>query len=96
MSIAKRIRLYGKVAGLFLRNRIVTEDDIGRSYDVVSSGYNDAFLKVMAVYNDELLGQAVRLLGQRQGLSVLNLACGTGYNIGYLSRAYPDSHFDAA
>ncbi|MCL1880002.1 MAG: class I SAM-dependent methyltransferase [Actinomycetia bacterium] len=84
-----------RVAWLFLRNRIITKDDIAASYDAVSSKYDDVFMGTMSAYNDELLEQAVRRLRQRQGLSILDLACGTGYNIGYLRAACPGSRFDA-
>ena len=91
----KRLRLYGKVMGLFLARKTVKREDIGNSYDRVSKKYEKTFLQVMHSYNDELLEQALQLFEPAQELSILDLACGTGYNISYLRENCQNCHFDA-
>lgn len=88
-----KLRLYAKVARLFLGRKIVTGADIGESYSLVSQNYAQAFLNTMHLYNDALIGELGKHLSSRfdqaAPLPVLDLAAGTGYNSLAIRRLFP-------
>lgn len=86
-----KIRLYKKVAKLFLQNKLVSSMDIGISYDVVSKNYDNCFLNTMHQYNDEMLRHLCRQIQNQENSRVLDLAAGTGYNSIYLLKYLQDS-----
>lgn len=85
---------------LYLSRKIVSAEDIGQSYDRVSSGYEKYFLETMHSYNDELLGaltehfeKSKTLAREAKDLKILDLAAGTGYNSRKLSEIFPKANF---
>lgn len=84
-----KLRLYTKVARLFLSRKFVDAEDIGRSYNQVSNQYTDTFLSTMHTYNDEMIAELSKHLNRREDLKVLDLAAGTGYNSLALRNLYP-------
>lgn len=91
----KRLRLYLKVCGLFLKRKLVTKEDIGNSYSRVSEGYESSYLQAMHVCNDRLIGRALDLTGSKNDLRILDLACGSGYNIRFLKEHCRNCRYDA-
>lgn len=63
--------------------KMVKNTDIASSYDEVSKGYETYFLETMHRYNDRVLSE---LLKRSVGETVLDLACGTGYNTRFLQK----------
>lgn len=74
-----KIKLYFKVMNLYLRRKLVSNDDIAESYDKISSKYNELFMAEMHLYNDLLLSKIDSFLFEKK-LDILDLAAGTGYN----------------
>ena len=84
-----KLRLYAKVARLFLGRNLVTSKDIGQSYDQVSNHYTDTFLSTMHHYNDKMISELSQQLEHAGAFKVLDLAAGTGYNSLALRKIYP-------
>lgn len=84
-----KLKLYSKVARLFLGRKIVTDADIGQAYDRVSNNYAHCFLSAMHVHNDEMISELAKHLEQSKTLKVLDLAAGTGYNSLALREFFP-------
>ena len=84
-----KLRLYAKVTRLFLSRKIVTGEDIGRSYNQVSNNYTDTFLSAMHQYNDEMISELAKHLERLEALKVLDLAAGTGYNSLAVRKLFP-------
>lgn len=81
-------RLGLRTAANLLAGRIVRPGQVAQSYDRVSAGYRDTYLKKMHDYNDRLIGLVCRRLDSPTP-SVLDLAGGDGYNCGQLHRRLP-------
>ena len=88
-----RIKLYGKVASLYLRRKIVSPNDIALSYNKVSSTYEAQFLEEMHQFNDDILKSALTYLEKDNDLKVLDLAAGTGYNSCFLKDELSNASF---
>lgn len=86
------IKLGIKLVILFLQNKIVTSEDIARSYTKISSKYEDMYLKIMHRYNDLLL-KTVNF-DMKKEIDILDLGGGTGYNSRFLKRIYPNAKID--
>lgn len=86
-----KLRLYPKVIRLFLGQKIVAGEDIGKSYSLVSPDYARTFLSAMHRYNDEMIAELSRNLAPSKSLQVLDLAAGTGYNSRVLKNLFPAS-----
>ncbi|TWH57328.1 ubiquinone/menaquinone biosynthesis C-methylase UbiE [Desulfitobacterium sp. LBE] len=86
-----KLRLYPKVARLFLGGHIVAGEDIANSYSLVSPGYEQWFLNTMHRYNDEMIGELSKHLDPSQSLQILDLAAGTGYNAQAMQGLFPAS-----
>lgn len=84
-----KLWLYAKVVQLFLTRKVVTQEDIGRSYSLVSANYARNFLETMHRYNDEMILELRQHLGAGENLNVLDLAAGTGYNSVMIAKAFP-------
>ncbi len=87
-----KLQLYVKAARLFLGKKIVTGEDIGNSYNLVSNTYSQAFLSAMHQYNDEMILELSKHLEHRETLNILDLAAGTGYNSLAISKLYPTAN----
>ncbi|MCX7747785.1 MAG: class I SAM-dependent methyltransferase [Clostridia bacterium] len=85
-----RVQLWYKVLKNYLLGNVVTPTDIGNSYDLVSSSYNDRFLNIMHKYNIVMLSQ----ISLPEQAKVLDLACGTGFNSEYLLGLRPNYTID--
>lgn len=86
----QNLRFWGKLAKLSLKNEWVKATDIGKSYDKVSTYYDDYFLKIMHQHNETMLCDLPDLKGVIQ---ILDLACGTGFNCSYLHARYANAVF---
>ncbi|MGI6451383.1 MAG: class I SAM-dependent methyltransferase [Desulfitobacteriia bacterium] len=84
-----KLQLYLKVAYLYLRKKIVTKEDIGKSYSLVSPKYEQKFLSAMHLYNDEMLRELSKHLEFKKDLRILDLAAGTGYNSARMQKMFP-------
>lgn len=75
-----------KVISLLLTDKTVKNNDIATSYDKVSNQYEQYFLDIMHSHNDKVLDLLEKEIRKRQEkggnrrLTILDLACGTGYN----------------
>jgi ubiquinone/menaquinone biosynthesis C-methylase UbiE len=88
-----KLQLYAKVARLFLGKKIVSAEDIGKSYSRVSALYKATFLTAMHAYNDAMILELSRHLDPNRNWKVLDLAAGTGYNSIALSQMLPAAGF---
>lgn len=87
-----KLQLYAKVVRLFLGKKIVTDADIGKSYNLVCNTYSQTFLSAMHQYNDEMILELSKHLDQRGILNVLDLAAGTGYNSLAIRKLFPTAN----
>lgn len=85
-----RFELYYKVIKNYILGRVADAQDIGESYDMVSSTYDSAFICSMRRYNVAMLSQ----LEVPQEATILDLACGTGFNSEWLLNQYPSITID--
>ena len=85
-----RLQLYYNVLKYFLTGNTVKASDIANSYNAVSSGYDNEFVKVMHRYNVSMLS----MLNVPPEARILDLACGTGFNSEWLLHNHPDAVID--
>lgn len=69
-----------KIVKLFLANKTVRCEDIGKSYTTISPYYENLFLKTMHRYNDEMLLKLLDCANLTNSSEILDLGAGTGYN----------------
>ena len=69
-----------KIVKLFLANKTVRCEDIGKSYTTISPYYENLFLKTMHRYNDEMLLKLLECADLTNSSEILDLGAGTGYN----------------
>lgn len=91
-------KLHGitKVCKLFLTNKFTDLNDIANSYTRVSENYDNVFLREMHKYNEEMLKELTLKYINRnldKELSILDLACGTGFNSKFISRTLMKSKY---
>ncbi|WP_411167522.1 class I SAM-dependent methyltransferase [Clostridium sp. MB05] len=85
-----------RIIKLFLTKKYTDLRDIANSYTRVSEVYNDSFLKEMHKYNKEMLDKVIiKYIDTKSKSSpkVLDLACGTGFNSGFINFRIPSSKF---
>lgn len=88
----KKLKLLAKLGCLWVSGKTVTKDSIGESYTKVSMDYEVHFLKTMHTYNDLVLKGMIEE-GPKEVHTVLDLACGTGYNSAYLKKFYKEATY---
>lgn len=88
----KCFELIKRLGKLGLQRKIVHYEDIGKAYTKVSDYYENYFLKIMHVHNDKVLEKLVEN-SDEDVESILDLACGTGYNSEQLARKYKNAYF---
>ncbi|MDD4774516.1 MAG: methyltransferase domain-containing protein [Eubacteriales bacterium] len=70
---------------MLLKGKTVKNTDIAASYDKVSKNYERYYLDTMHRHNDRVLNLLINKIREKQDKqSILDLACGTGYNTKYL------------
>ncbi len=91
----KSINCITKIAKLFLKSNFTDLKDIATSYNRVSKNYEEVFLKEMHVYNEEMLKNLINSSDNYidKEISILDLACGTGFNSKFLSKTFSKSNF---
>ena len=85
-----------KIAKLFIKSNFTDLKDIAASYNRVSKNYEEVFLKEMHVYNEEMLKNLIINSSDKyidKEISILDLACGTGFNSNFLSKTFSKSNF---
>ncbi|KNY26521.1 class I SAM-dependent methyltransferase [Pseudobacteroides cellulosolvens] len=87
-----RIKLYFNVAKNFITGNTVKKQDIAKSYNEVSHGYDNEFIDVMHRYNVSMLS----MLSIPNEARVLDLACGTGFNSKWIYERHPDALIHAS
>lgn len=71
---------------LLISKKIVNEKDIERSYNLVSSSYNNLFLEPMKSHTYRILNE----LYADNSSSIIDVGCGTGAGIKYFKEKYPN------
>lgn len=89
-NLIKTVRLAIKVTLLFITRQIVSKEDIGNSYNLISKSYQQEYLTTMHIYNEQLLEHLLTNLNQGK---ILDLAGGTGFNSEYIA-AYGNYDID--
>ena len=85
-----------KIAKLFLKSNFTDLKDIATSYNRVSKNYEEVFLKEMHIYNEEMLKNLIINSSDKyinKEISILDLACGTGFNSKFLSKTFSKANF---
>lgn len=86
--------LYKKYIELLIRKKTVDNYQIGNSYTKVSKDYEKVFLSTMHKYNNILLNNTLKYIQNIEGLNIVELACGTGYNTYYLNNKLKNAIFN--
>lgn len=86
-----RLEICCKVIKKYILGEVVDVNDIGNSYNLVSSTYDAAFLAIMQKYNIKMLSNLV----VKEDANILDLACGTGFNAKWLMQKYQGVRIDA-
>lgn len=80
------VKLLARFNRLFISGKFVRSNDIGQSYETVSSTYNQLFLDRMGKHNLSLF-QRLEPSGAPE---ILDLGCGTGFSTLYFKKKYPE------